>query len=149
MFFKIKTIPKFCYCTKLDYCIIYENERYIPIDRCDHNPYETDYVSGADFFIRSAIIEKVGNFDKRFFLYSEETELSFRIKKMIPSARCIINPEAKIVHIGQGSHVVNSARDKMFRFRFIKSRSLYYFITKGFFYGVSYFIISSKQAETC
>lgn len=60
-------------------------------------PFEADYIVGADLFVRKSILEKSGAFDTDFFLYFEETELCFRIQN-----RGFINkifPEAKIIHL--------------------------------------------------
>lgn len=40
---------------------------------------ECDWTSGSAMFARSAAIEKAGGFDERFFLFSEETDLCWRI----------------------------------------------------------------------
>lgn len=121
----------------------YINEYYNPIKSDINYPYETDYVSGADFFIRKEIINKVGGFDKRFFLYAEETELTYRIKKIIPSAKCLIIPKARIVHIGQSSR--NGHESKKYKYQFIKSTSIYYCLTKSKLSGYLYFIINLKR----
>ena len=58
---------------------------------------EVDAISGADIFFRKSVLEKVGLFDERFFMYFEEMDLCFRIKKQGYSIK--INPEAKIIHL--------------------------------------------------
>jgi hypothetical protein len=40
---------------------------------------ECDWTSGSAMFARSAAIEGIGGFDERFFLFSEETDLCWRI----------------------------------------------------------------------
>jgi GT2 family glycosyltransferase len=40
---------------------------------------ECDWTSGSAMFVRSAAIENTGGFDERFFLFSEETDLCWRI----------------------------------------------------------------------
>lgn len=40
---------------------------------------ECDWTSGSAMFARSAAIEEIGGFDERFFLFSEETDLCWRI----------------------------------------------------------------------
>lgn len=122
----------------------YSNEQFEPIFKSDKTTYETDYVSGADFFVRRDIIEKVGGFDNRFFLYAEETELCYRIKKMIPSTKCVVNPQAKIVHIGQGS-ISNKLVNKKKRLRFINGTTIYYRITEGNFQSLMYYLVSIKR----
>lgn len=95
-----------------------------------NHPYEVDYVSGANFFVRSDVIEKVGGFDKCFFLYFEETELTMRIKKRIEGSKVMILPQAKIVHFGQGSNL-NSIKSKKFKLQYLKSRAHYFRIQNG------------------
>lgn len=46
-----------------------------------NSPYETDYVTGCAVFIRTGTLNKVGLFDERFFMYSEDIDLSIRVKK--------------------------------------------------------------------
>jgi GT2 family glycosyltransferase len=55
-----------------------------------------DYVSGADMFIRKSALEKTGLLDEDFFMYYEETELSYRIIKN--NFKIAVIPEAKIIH---------------------------------------------------
>ena len=40
-----------------------------------------DWTSGSFMFVRQAALEDVGSFDERFFLYAEETDLCWRIKR--------------------------------------------------------------------
>lgn len=42
---------------------------------------EVDYIMGADLFFKRKIFEQVNGFDEDFFLYYEETEICFRLKK--------------------------------------------------------------------
>lgn len=41
---------------------------------------EVDQIIGADLMVRKSVLDQVGLFDRRFFLYFEESELQFRIK---------------------------------------------------------------------
>jgi GT2 family glycosyltransferase len=96
----------------------------------DIEPYEVDYVSGANYFVRSEILNIVGGFDKCFFLYFEETELTLRIKRRIGGVKIMIFPKAKIVHLGQASNL-NSAKSKKFKLQYLKSRAHYFRIQNG------------------
>lgn len=58
---------------------------------------EVEYITGADMFLRKSVLDEVGLFDEDFFMYFEETELSFRINKN--GYKSVIIPEAKIIHL--------------------------------------------------
>lgn len=60
-------------------------------------PISVDYVSGANMFFKKNVLNKAGKLDEDFFLYYEETELSFRIKKS--GFKNFVVPEAKIIHL--------------------------------------------------
>ena len=66
------------------------------------SPHFVDYVSGADFFIRKKVLTEIGYFDEDFFLYFEETEFAFRMKKN--GYLSVILPDVRIVHLEGGSH---------------------------------------------
>ncbi len=44
-------------------------------------PRQTDWICGSIMMLRSRMIEEIGGFDPRFFLYFEETDLHLRAKK--------------------------------------------------------------------
>lgn len=78
------------------------------------------FISGADMLVRKDVLDEVGLFDPDFFMYFEETELTWRIKK---AGYLVVSvPEAKIIHLEGGSENIkeNSIR------RSNKSRYLYY-----------------------
>lgn len=58
---------------------------------------EVDYVLGADMMIKRKVFEKTGVFDADFFLYCEETELSYRIKKA--GYKIDLIPQSRIIHL--------------------------------------------------
>jgi hypothetical protein len=53
------------------------NLAYLDPDRS----YEVDAVSGSFMFVRRAVIAEVGRLDEQFFMYGEDLDLCFRIKK--------------------------------------------------------------------
>jgi GT2 family glycosyltransferase len=59
---------------------------------------ECDWVPGAYFLIRKAVIGARELFDPRFFMYYEEVDLCFAAKKR--GWRVFFWPDAKVVHIG-------------------------------------------------
>jgi len=66
---------------------------------------EVDYITGADLFIPRSVIEKVGMFDERFFMYYEESDLEKRMAYNGVKRRIIRSP--KIIHYEQGSQTGN------------------------------------------
>jgi GT2 family glycosyltransferase len=53
-------------------------------------------VSGAAFIIRRALMEQLGGFDTSFFMYVEDTDLSWRA--LLAGARCRFVPASVIAH---------------------------------------------------
>jgi GT2 family glycosyltransferase len=53
-------------------------------------------VSGAAFIIRRALMERLGGFDEGFFMYVEDTDLSWRAQLL--GARCRYVPESIVAH---------------------------------------------------
>lgn len=90
---------------------------------------EVGYVNGADMFFRKEVFDLFGGFDEDFFLYFEETELSYRIKEK--GFVSIIDPSVKIIHL------VSFYRDTFSDFNYnklkiySKSRFLYFKKTSG------------------
>jgi len=62
---------------------------------------ELDWVTGAFLLTRQAVIREVGRLDQGFFMYVEELEWCYRIKKR--GWRIFFYPGAKIIHLGGGS----------------------------------------------
>lgn len=93
-------------------------------------PIKVGYVSGADFMIKKDLFNRVGKFNKKFFLYFEETELTYRIQKIGFHSYSI--PTAKFIHIGGASgkerynKVLNTSN-----YHLIKSKYIYFSLTKG------------------
>jgi GT2 family glycosyltransferase len=59
--------------------------------------HEIDSPSGAFYFTRKDIMDKVGGFDTRFFMYGEDLDLSFRIRKL--GFIAVYYPLFKVIHL--------------------------------------------------
>jgi len=67
-------------------------------DSSMREPMGVDYVSGAAFFVKREVIDKVGKFDaETFFAYFEETDWCLRIRKA--GWQVIFYPGARIIHL--------------------------------------------------
>lgn len=62
---------------------------------------EIDWVTAAAILIPKAVIAKVGALDEKIFMYGEEVEWCYRIKKA--GYKVYFSPGTQIVHIGRGS----------------------------------------------
>jgi GT2 family glycosyltransferase len=59
---------------------------------------ECDWVPGCYYLVRRSIVEQVGLFDPRFFLYFEEVDHCRAVKAA--GARVVFYPDTTVVHIG-------------------------------------------------
>ena len=66
-----------------------------------NNPTSVEYITGADIFFRKSVLDKIGIFDENIFMYGEESDLCFRIKKS--GFDIVFLPESKIIHLEGGS----------------------------------------------
>lgn len=87
-----------------------------------HSTYnEVDYISGADLFVPRRYWDVSGGFDPDFFLYYEETEWQFRLKKL-GLKRVLLPAPTLLHHVGTNDHKVSLDKIRIFE----KSRVLYY-----------------------
>ncbi len=86
-----KTPLKYFYLNQ--YLKIKNYEKYI--DRTKIT--QVNHITGADLMLRKSVINQIGGFSKRFFMYFEETELQVRIKRA--GYEIYFVPESKIIHL--------------------------------------------------
>ncbi len=74
--------------------------------------FEIDYVIGADLMIRNNIFKSMGGFDKDFFMYYEESDLQYRMKRA--GYKAYIYAGTKIIHLedGSGKEIKNYSNKK-------------------------------------
>ena len=66
-----------------------------------NKPCQVDWVMGAALMIKKEVIDKAGFLDERFFMYMEEQEWCYRIKKA--GWQAWFYPGAEIFHLVRGS----------------------------------------------
>jgi len=62
---------------------------------------KAEFLMGAVLLLRREAIAQVGGFDERFFMFSEETDLCYRMRKAGWTVE--FYPEAEFVHVGSAS----------------------------------------------
>ena len=121
--------------------------------------HQQDWVTGAFMMIRSSHLKPVSGFDENYFMYGEEVELSYRIKKQNPKFQTwyLIGPQ--IIHLGGASAqnridpLINEYRGILSFFKKHKS-NFQYKVTKhliklnAFNRGVIYFIRGKKNTSS-
>ncbi|MDR3227452.1 MAG: glycosyltransferase family 2 protein, partial [Prevotellaceae bacterium] len=128
--------------------IIQELKRLLLIPNTNYfnhtnNPKEVGYITGADLMIRSDIFNILNGFDSDFFMYYEESELTYRVKKAGYKVYNI--PQAQIIHLEKKSFSDNGRRIGMI----FRSSKIYYKKTHKWLYqkisiGIILIIIISR-----
>ena len=85
---------------------------------------EVNNITGADLMLRKSVLDKVGCFNEKFFMYFEETELETRIKRA--GYKIFFVPDSKIIHL-EDKFRNNKHKNKHFQESFVE----YYRICYG------------------
>ncbi len=104
---------------------------------------EVDLVKGCFFMIRQKVIQEIGSFDEHYFMFCEEADLCYRIRKA--GYKILYYPEIQVVHIGQVSVRKMPVEMKLIlmgsRLFFIKKHySRFHYITSCFLTSFYFFL---------
>lgn len=78
--------------------------RWMAEDRCvppGDEPVECDWVPGCFYLVRKEVLDRVGLFDPRYFLYFEEVDHCRRVRRAGWKVVCL--PTVRVVHVGGAS----------------------------------------------
>jgi len=81
-----------------------------------------DWLSGSSLLLRSTALSEAGKLDDRYYLYFEDVELCFRIRRN--GWRCLLAPKARIRHSGYAS---TSGSRVLWRYYYGARNRLYFF----------------------
>lgn len=90
-------------------------------------PLDVGYITGADMMVRRAIFDDIGGFDEDIFMYAEESEFTFRMKKNT-DFRVVCLPGAHMYHL-EGASFSGKKTFSERRFR-EGCRGMYRYMTK-------------------
>lgn len=92
------------------YFFLKNDSLYHLTDRDMSTAHEVDSIVGAFMLLRKSVLEKVGYFDEDYFLYAEDIDLCFRIKKA--GFKVMYVPEVKVTHVkGVSSGIKKHSQD--------------------------------------
>lgn len=80
----------------LKYYFFKDDSLYHLSKRDFSRPHEVDSLTGAFILTRKKVLDEVGLFDESYFMYAEDLDLCYRIKKA--GYKIIYLPEVKIIH---------------------------------------------------
>lgn len=81
--------------------MIFGMQRFGMVYSSPKNIQKTDWVSGSSLMIRRSLFEKISGFDKEIFMYMEDVDICYRVKKA--GMLVYYYPNVTIIHMGQGS----------------------------------------------
>jgi len=124
----------FCYFSKLEY--VFKHTPFLNKvfggyhlwDRLDETIHEIDSPSGAFFLVKKQIVEKIGGFDQDYFMYGEDLDLSYRIKKL--GFKIVYYPLFIVTHLKGKSGIDQNKKNQGIQ---IKSK-IAFFVSMGIFY---------------
>lgn len=103
-------------------------KRYVAVLPIPEQICEVDWLAGASMLLRRQMLDRVGLFDERFFLYFEETDLCRRAR--LAGWPTVYIPESKVAHVGSASTGLQDATRRVPGFWF-DSRQHYFVKNHG------------------
>jgi len=97
--------------------------RYRELDADPDRTREVDWVSGAAIWLRRDALDAVGGWDEGYFMYVEDVDLCWRLRRA--GWRVVYEPGGEVVHVGGVS-----TRTRPYRMILEHHRSLYRFARK-------------------
>jgi len=101
--------------------------------------FEVPSLSGCFMFVRTSVLEKVGGFDERYFMYLEDVDLCRKIGEI---SKLIYYPDVSVVH----NYEKGSYKNKKLLIYHIKS-SIKYFNKWGWFFDSKRNEINNKAIK--
>jgi len=104
-----------------------------PKKKADYqNTMNVPLVNGSSMFVRASLFDKIGGFDLNYFLYCEEEDIAYRLRKL--GTKVYLVPQAKYIHFMHKSTGENNKAN----YELLKE----FYISQGYFYSKHYSPIS-------
>jgi N-acetylglucosaminyl-diphospho-decaprenol L-rhamnosyltransferase len=102
------------FCKSLGLHILFKNSALFNREAMDYwqrdSVREVGVITGCCLMIRQDVYERTGGFDEHFFMYAEETDLCWRMKRQ---GKLLFCPEAQIIHL-VGESAKKAASNRLF-----------------------------------
>jgi N-acetylglucosaminyl-diphospho-decaprenol L-rhamnosyltransferase len=82
--------------------------RYRQLDEAWDRPRDVDWVSGALLFLRRSALDSVGGWDERYFMYMEDVDLCWRLRRI--GWRVAYEPSGHATHVQGASTAAHPYR---------------------------------------
>lgn len=102
---------------------------YLMTDIGHNETMEVDWVSGACLLTRRETTDQVGLLDEGFFIYAEDVDWCYRIKKA--GWKVVYYPESKVLH-----HIGRATRKIPYKMTYERHRSMWRFYKKHYSRGI-------------
>lgn len=105
-------------------------------------PIDVDAISGACFMIRRQLFETVGHFTETYFMYVEDLDLSYKVRRA--GYRICLLPTCQLVH-----HGGQSSKNQIPYFasvRQVESLLQFFMVTRGRMYSDCYRLVIASSA---
>lgn len=111
--------------------------RHNIVRRMADEPTQVDWISGANFMLRTALIDAIGLMDDGYFLYFEETDYCQQARRA--AWECWYVPDARVLHlVGQSTGVSSKAQLQRRRPAYwFESRRRYFIKNHGRWYAMA------------
>jgi len=88
--------------------------------------HQIDAGTGAFFFLRKKTVDKIGGFDKDFFMYGEDLEMAYQIENL--GLKIYYYPLWEVMHLkySSGFKTIDKKIKSNTRFHFYKSMKIFY-----------------------
>jgi hypothetical protein len=86
-------------------------------------PVEAEWLSGSNLLLNVEALRRVGRFDEDYFLYFEDTDLCYRLRRH--GWKCMLVPAAQVEHVGGAS--TEGKRAYWRAYYYTRNRMLFFF----------------------
>lgn len=89
----------------------------------DNKMFEADWFHGAFLFIRNKDFQKAGGFNENYFMYYEDVEICYQLKKNLQKKNICL-PEVKFIHSTRSS-IKEEKNDNLYSFHINRGKLLF------------------------